>query len=57
MIGLGHGAGLAVAAALQDNATLPGADVERVRAWLAEENVALDPDDDRFPPPEPEMEE
>jgi len=49
MMGLGHAAGLAAAAAVSEGGMLPEVDVATVRQWLAEENVALDPDDERFP--------
>lgn len=50
MMGLGHAAGLAVAAALEGGTQLPDANLNRVRAWIGQEDVALDPEDDRFPP-------
>ena len=43
MMHLGHAAGLAVAAAAQDNCDLPAVDVRQVQRWLTEDNVDLDP--------------
>jgi len=51
MMQLGHAAGLAAALAMEDNVSLPEADVTKLRRRLAEQNVALDPCDGRFPPP------
>ena len=51
MMGLGQAAGLAAAVAKESGAALPEVDVRRVRQWLAEDNVALDPADERFPQP------
>jgi hypothetical protein len=49
MMGLGHAAGLAVAAALHEGTRLPDVNLARVRAWLDAENVALTPEDPRLP--------
>jgi hypothetical protein len=48
MMGLGHAAGLAAAAAVAQGAQFPDVDLGTVRRWLAEEDVALEPDHPAF---------
>lgn len=49
MMQLGHAAGMAVAVALHSSSDLPGADIAHIRHLLELDNVALHPDDERFP--------
>ena len=52
MMGLGHAAGLAATAAILNGTMLDDVDLPQVRAWLAEDGVALAPDDPRFRSPD-----
>jgi hypothetical protein len=49
MMQLGHAAGLAAAVATQHGSSLPDVRLARVRQWLEEDDVALTPEDPRFP--------
>jgi hypothetical protein len=46
---LGHAAGLAAALAARTGCALPDVPVANLQAWLAEDDVSLDPADDRWP--------
>ena len=49
MMQLGHAAGLAAAVATRNDSSLPDVHLGRVRQWLEEDDVALTPEDPRFP--------
>lgn len=51
MMQLGHAAGLAAHVAISRRSAFPDVDLSRVREMLREDNVALTPDDERFPQP------
>jgi len=51
MMQLGHAAGLACALAVRTESQLPDVAVDQIQQLLSEDNVTLNPNDDRFPKP------